>query len=176
MQPRRPYVGAGANAVAAGTVNIPGVFLGGNIAQGVFAYLISRQVVVQRRVRHHRDPQPGLPGGGLAYTDLTQAEGRRAVAMQARDEAREVARLTADYAETGQGRAADANRAASELADREAAFLEFEGQALVASARLCRVLNLDPSIRLHPSDAWIVPAADRPQPDARCPSCSPWPC
>ena len=33
------YVGAGSFAVAAGTVNIPGVFLGGNTAVGIFNYL-----------------------------------------------------------------------------------------------------------------------------------------
>jgi outer membrane protein TolC len=42
------YVGSGANAIGSGTVNIPGVFLGGNIATGIYAYLSSRQVVVQR--------------------------------------------------------------------------------------------------------------------------------
>src|SRR5271166_1807167 len=42
------YVGAGASAVAAGTVNIPGVFLGGNTAVGIFTYLESRQLVRQR--------------------------------------------------------------------------------------------------------------------------------
>ena len=28
---------------------------------------------------------------------------------------------------------------------------------LTASARLCQLLNLDPSIRLHPTDAFVVP-------------------
>ena len=68
------YVGAGANAVAAGTVNIPGVFLGGNIGQGIFAYLTTRQVVVQRRVRLAGDPEPGLPPGGPG---LLRADPRR---------------------------------------------------------------------------------------------------
>ena len=39
---------------------------------------------------------------------------------QARDEARLIARLTREYAEKGQGRVADANRAATQLARREA--------------------------------------------------------
>ena len=52
----------------------------------------------------------------LAYSELLRAEGRRAIALQVRDEARSVARLTAAYAASGQGRQADANRAATELA------------------------------------------------------------
>ncbi|WP_422928346.1 hypothetical protein [Singulisphaera sp. PoT] len=35
---------------------------------------------------------------------------------------------------------------------------------LTASARLCEVLNLDPSIRLHPTDAWVVPRPIVPDP------------
>ena len=41
------YVGAGSNAVAAGTVAIPGLLLTGNIADGLFRYLGSRQFVRQ---------------------------------------------------------------------------------------------------------------------------------
>ena len=41
------YVGAGANAVAAGTVTIPGCSLTGNVAEGIFRYLVARQVVRQ---------------------------------------------------------------------------------------------------------------------------------
>ena len=93
----------------------------------------------------------------LAYSELLRAEGRHAVALQAREEARAIARLTADYAVTGQGRVADANRAATELQRREAYIKQVESEVLTASARLCQLLNLDPSIRLHPTDAYVVP-------------------
>jgi outer membrane protein TolC len=99
-----------------------------------------------------------------AYCELIRAEGIRAVALQSRDEAREVARITAVYATTGQARVADANRAASELARREGQVLAAEGFIYTASAELCRVLNLDPSIRLHPTDAYLVPMPIVPDP------------
>ena len=38
------------------------------------------------------------------YMELLRAEGRRAVAVQTREEAREVARITANFAAFGQGR------------------------------------------------------------------------
>src|SRR4029077_8123682 len=41
------YIGAGAHAVAAGTVSIPGVFWAGNISENIYGYLTSRQVVEQ---------------------------------------------------------------------------------------------------------------------------------
>ncbi len=78
--------------------------------------------------------------------------------------ARVVARLTADYSKAGLGRPADANRAATQLARREADIQAAEAEILVASANLCRLLNLDPSIRLHPTDAVVVPQPLVPDP------------
>src|SRR5262249_37398984 len=43
-----------------------------------------------------------------------------------------------------------------------------EGEIGVASARLCEVLFLDPSIRLHPTDAWVVPTEIVPPPMPLC--------
>jgi outer membrane protein TolC len=158
------YVGAGANAIGSGTVNIPGVFLGGNIGQGIFAYLTSRQLVVQREAGSIAVRNQVFLQVALAYSELIRAEGIRAVSLQARDEARDVAKLTTAYAATGQGRPADANRAATELARREGQVLGAEGLVLTSSAELCRVLNLDPSIRLHPTDVYVVPLPIVPDP------------
>ena len=88
--------------------------------------------------------------------------------MQVRDEARVVARLTAAYAQEGRGRKADADRAATELARRETDFQAAEGDVLIASARLAEVINVDPSIRLHPTDAWVVPHPIVPDPIPVC--------
>ncbi len=151
------YVGAGAGAVAAGTVNIPGVFLGGNTAIGIFGYLTSRQLVRQREFENIAVRNQVFLQVTLAYSELLRSEARHAVALQARDEADAVAKLTADYAQTGQGRVADANRAATELQRREAYLKQVESELLRSSAELCAVLNLDPSIRLHPTDAYLVP-------------------
>ena len=158
------YVGAGANAIAAGTINIPGVFWGGNVGQGIFLYLTSKQVVRQREFATLAIRNQTFLSVTLNYAELIRAEGIRAISLQARDEAREVARLTGDFAITGQGRKADADRAATELARRIGEVYAAEGQILTASAELCQVLNLDPSIRLHPADASIVPLPIVPDP------------
>jgi outer membrane protein TolC len=151
------YVGAGAGAVAAGTVEVPGVVLQGNVAEGVFGFLISRQVVAQRQFATVAQRNQTFLAATLAYSELLRAEGHRAIALQVRDEARRVAELTGAYAAAGQGRQADAHRARTELDQREADVQAAEGEVLTASARLCYVLNLDPSLRLHPTDAWVVP-------------------
>jgi outer membrane protein TolC len=74
-----------------------------------------------------------------------------------RNDAVELARITAAYEKTGQGRKADADRAATELARREAALVDADGNVVQASAALCRLLHLDPSIRLHAIDNQVIP-------------------
>ena len=158
------FVGAGSNAVAAGTVNIPGVVLQGNVAEGIFLYLGSRQLVRQREFADLAARNQVLLRVALAYSELTRAEGKRAVAIQIRDDAEQVARITAEYADVGQGRRADADRAATYRAGREADIRRAEGEILVASSRLAALLNLEPSIRFHPTDAWVVPQPVVPEP------------
>lgn len=158
------YLGLGAGAVGAGTVNIPGVVWDGNLSQVIFASLVSRQVVRQRDFASVAIRNDVLLRVAAAYLELLRAEGRRVIAIQNRDEAREVARITANYAKAGQGRQADADRAATELEQRDADVLQAEGEVLTTSARLAQLLDLDPSIRLHVIDSWVVPAPIVPDP------------
>ena len=162
------YVGSGAFAVAAGTVSIPGVVLTGNVAEGLYRYLATRQVIVQREFANAAATNNTLLRVATDYCELIRAEGRRAVAEQLRDQADEVARITAAYARTGEGRLADADRARTEFARRKADVRQAEGEILIASARLCRTLNLDPSIRLHPTDAYAAPMSIIPDPIPLC--------
>jgi outer membrane protein TolC len=158
------YVGAGNNAVAAGSVVIPGLLLTGNVGEALFRYLIARQVVRQSEFNSLAVRNQAFLRVCEAYCDLLQAEGRRAIAEEITADAEEVAKITASYAKTGLGRPADADRAATELARRRAEIRQREGEMLTASAQLCRVLNLDPSIRLHPTDAYVVPVPIVPDP------------
>jgi outer membrane protein TolC len=160
------FVGAGSNAVAAGTVSIPGVYYAGNVGSGLYSYFASKQIVSQREYETVAIRNQMLLQVATAYSELLRAEGRRAARIQARDEARVVAKFTADYANTGLGRIADANRAATVLANWEASIQAAEAEILTASARLCQLLNLDPSIRLHPTDAVVVPQPLVPDPIA----------
>lgn len=158
------YVGAGTYPTAAGTVTIPGVVLIGNVGQGIFLYLLARQEVRKREFASIAERNQVFLRVCLAYCELIRAEGKHAIALQVRDKAANVARITAQYARTGQGREADARRAATFLARRQADVKQAEGEILSASSYLCRLLNLDPSIRLHPTDAAIVPLSIVPEP------------
>lgn len=158
------YVGLGANAVGAGTVNIPGIVWNVNLSQNIYGTLVARQLVQQREFADAAIRNDVFLRVTGAYLDLLRAEGRRAIFIKTREEAREVARVTANYAKTGQGRQADAERAATELQQRETDVLQAEGEILTASARLAQLLSLDPAVRLHASDGWVVPAPIVPNP------------
>lgn len=151
------YVGAGANAIAAGSVNIPGVMWNQNISQGIFTYLVARQTVRRTEFQSQAVRNETLKRVAVAYVELLRTAGRRAIAIKIRDDAAEIARLTAAFAKTGQGRQADADRAATELSRRENQLTLINGELRIASAMLARLLNLDPSIRLRPAETWVVP-------------------
>lgn len=158
------YYGLGANAVAAGTVNTPGLNYNLNVGTAWFGALQARQVLAQRTAAARAVENDTLLRVCLAYTELLRADGRRAVAATNRAEGAELARLTAAYARTGQGRKADADRAAVEVRRRDADLIQAEADTLTASARLAQLLNLDPSTRLRPVDGWVVPAPIVPDP------------
>src|SRR5262249_17750914 len=94
---------------------------------------------------------------GLAYTELLAAEGRRSIALQTRDEAAEVSRVTAAFATAGQVAQADADRAATERDRRQSDLAEAEAEALIAPARSAELWGLDRSLRLHPVEDRVVP-------------------
>jgi outer membrane protein TolC len=158
------YFGLGANAVGGSTVNIPGLFYNMNVGEAWYRFLITRQRVRTSEYNTEATRNDVLLRTCLAYLDLLGADGRRAIAARNREQAAEVARLTAEYANAKQGRKADADRAAVELRRREIEMTQAEGDMLTASARLCQILNLDPSTRLKPVDGWVVPASIVPDP------------
>lgn len=153
------FVGLGANAIAPGTVNVPGVMWNQNIGQGVVTFLVARQTVRQQQFTSEATRNNVLGRVATTYIDLLRAAGRRAVMLRLRDDAAEIARLTFEYANTGKGRPADADRAATELARRESELIVLEGELMVASSRLARLLSLDPSIELRPAESWLVPTS-----------------
>ncbi len=151
------YVGAGANAVGSGTVQIPGLVYSLNLSEAIFGYLVTRQDTRQAQFDRRAVDNNVLRVVSLAYTDLLRASGLRALAVLARNDTGEIARLTADYAKTGEGRPADANRAATEFARRDQELQEALAAEAQASHALVELLNLDPLLRLVPLQSQVVP-------------------
>jgi outer membrane protein TolC len=158
------YSGLGASAIGAGTVNIPGIVWAANVSDVWYGNLVSKQVVRQREFDSEAVRNDTLLRVASAYMELLRATGRHAVAEEVRSDAAEVARVTENFAKTGQGRQSDADRAATELQQRIADVVQAVGEMQLASARLCQLLSLDPSVRLLPMEQYVVPGTLVPEP------------
>ena len=169
------YLGAGASAVAAGTVTIPGVDWQLNISDTLFKALQARQVVRRRQFAQRAVENDMLLHIGLNYLQLVRAEGRRTLALRNLADSNDVVRLLNAYVKSGQGRQPDADRAMTDFYHRQAFLQQTEGDVLIASARLAELLDLPPEPRLHPREDRAVPSSPC-RPPFRCRNCSPSPC
>ena len=143
------YVGAGARAAGTGTVTIPGVWLFAHLGDAIYEPLAAAQRVAASQSDARAVHNTILRDVASAYLRLVGAEARLDVLQRGERDLAEVVRLTRVYAKNGQGRHADADRttANAELLRRQVR--EAEEDVAVASARLCRLLSLDPSNQLR---------------------------
>ncbi len=158
------YFGGGAGAVAAGTVGVPMIQYVLNVSEGLFNALAIRQNVRVQQFESLAVRNQMFLRVALAYMDLLRTEGRHLVARKNQEAAHEIARLTAVYAWTGQGKQSDADRAAAELAKRNDDVVQAEGEMLASSAKLAQLINVPPSLQLHIMDGWVVPTPVVPDP------------
>ena len=151
--------GLGFAATGAGTTPLPGV-----TAQFHFADAIFRPRVAQKRAWSASHAAGAalnrqLAEAAIAYTNLTGAFQRRAVMGQAHQQIAELAKLTRDFAEAGQGLQSDADRLATERMLVENRWVASEEEVAVASARLAESLHADPTVRFVPTDPTVAPIA-----------------
>ncbi len=158
------YLGLGAGAVSAGSVNVPGVAFSANLSDAWHNALIRRQIVRQRAFESDAVRNDMLLRVASAYLEVLRASGRQAIARQIRADAAEVAKVTATFVEGKVGRKADADRAATEHEQRKSELLQADADVVLASVRLGQLLGLDPSVRLLPMETQIMPGSLVPEP------------
>ncbi len=151
------YVGAGARAVGGGPPVTPGVWLFVHLGDAVYERLAAAQRVTARGGDAAAVQNAVLRDVAATYLDLAGAEARLAVLKRGGEEVGEVVRLTSEHARAGTGRKADADRATAtaELVHRDTH--RAEEDVAVASARLCRLLSLDPALGLHTAGGEVHP-------------------
>lgn len=94
----------------------------------------------------------------LAYLDLVEVYGRLAVNADTLARAEQVRTFARNARDAQLSKtAADVNRAETEVYNRRQERTDLVGRAGVASARLARLLLLQPSVELRPADATVVP-------------------
>jgi outer membrane protein TolC len=142
------YAGAGAAAVGAGTVGVPGVRVFVHLGDAFLEPAAARRHVAGRQLDAQATRNSVLLEVATTWFALAGASARLGANRQSEAEFTEIARLTTVQAEAGQGKKADADRARTELLLVQAMGQQIEGEVAVAAADLARLLSVDPSVPL----------------------------
>ncbi len=134
-----------------------GLFAEFRLADALYEPLAARQQTAAAENRVASVTNQVLHWVTQAYFDLVAAEAERLILQGIVREAEKLARLTSQFARTGQGLESDAARAEAELARRKAELAWATEQVRIASARLVRLLRLDPRVQLRPVNAPLAP-------------------
>lgn len=143
------YFGNGALAVGAGTVTIPGVRIIAHLSDAVYAPQIARDRVTSRDYNAIAVQNNVILEVATRYYTLVGAEARLLAIHQSEKDVEEVAKLSANFAKSGQGREGDAERARTEAMLLHIQAQGVEEEVNVAAAELSRLLSLDPATQLH---------------------------
>jgi outer membrane protein TolC len=157
------YSGLGAGGFGAGSPFIPGVYANFQLTDAIFQPLAARQFAAGRQRAAAAATNDALLNVSLAYLELLRANQDLAIAQQVRAEAQRLADVTAEYARTGEGLQADADRLQAELSVRRNDVLRGDEARRVASARLAQLLHIDPTVLLEPVEPAVVPIELVPQ-------------
>ena len=143
------YIGAGAKAVAAESVSIPGVNILTQLTDAWFEPMAAHQGLIGARFHAQATANEILLDVATLYIQLLGNQTILEMQRLSESQVHDVVEITRHYAEIGLGRDSDANRAFSQWKRRRADVLKAEEELAVTAARLANRLNLDPSARLH---------------------------
>lgn len=151
------FAGFGANAVGAGSPTVPGIVASFHLADAIHQPDITEHAAASRQYSATVAEQDAMLAAATGYLELLRANQELAIARDIESHANKLAELTKAYADTGQGLAADHDRARAELAVRRNEAARAEEMVQVASARLAQLLHIDPTVELLPTETNVVP-------------------
>ncbi|RLT01703.1 MAG: TolC family protein [Planctomycetota bacterium] len=151
------FGGLGANAVGAGSPMIPGIIASFHLTDAIHQPTITGHAAASRQYSATVAEQDVLLQTAIAYLELLRANQELAIARNIEQLAHKLTDLTKAYADTGQGLAADHDRARAELAVRRNESVRAEEGVQVAGARLAQLLHIDPSVELLPTETTVAP-------------------
>ncbi len=151
------YFGGGTRTLAAESLAIPAVNITSPLTEAIFEPLAALQGLNRARYENTATFNETLLEVAQLYLDLFAAQAVLDAQRLSEEQTREIVRTVASFAAAGQGRVADAERARTEWKLRQAEVQKAEEELAVASARLARRLNLDPSTQLRPMLAPVTP-------------------
>ena len=149
--------GLGAGAVGTSTTPYPGIVAKFHVVDAIFQPAIAQRSARAQEHAHNAVLNDQLLEAAVAYQELLRAHQLRAVAQQTLSGTQELVRLTTNYANTGQGTRADADRSLAELALRKNNVARSDEAIAVASARLAQVLSMNSVTQIVPVEDTLVP-------------------
>ena len=160
--------GMGVRAIGAGSPAVPGVVAEFRAADAIFQPRAAAHAASARQSATQAATNDTLLATALAYLDLLRAIQQVRIAEATRDNAQNLADLTATFARTGQGPQADADRAQTELVRRQNDVSRAREAAEVAAVRLAEVLSIEPTLKIVIQESTVVPI-DLVSPEAPAP-------
>lgn len=149
------FRGFGAGAVGAGDVQAAGLSLEIDIADAVFQRLVAEQNQAAARAASDANRNRVLLDVATAYLQVLYARTEMAIVTDSLRRAAELARVTLDYAEAGEGLLADAEMAAVQPLVWQRRRLAASEKLEAANVDLARLLHLDPGLHLEPLEETI---------------------
>jgi outer membrane protein TolC len=151
--------GLGAGAVAAGSTPVPGIIAHFHVSDALFQPRIAQKTAWARQHAATTALNDQLLRVALAYTSVLRAAQDISVLTESRQRTDELARLTRDFAESGQGLEADADRLATELILVDARLIEARESLAVATATLTEAVSLEVGCQVSLADPGLAPIA-----------------
>lgn len=149
--------GLGIGAVGAGRVRFPGVSANFKVNDAIMRPRIADRQLAASQFAATAESNEVMLQAALAYFELMRAFGQYTIAGETLDNAKELAELTRSFADSGEGLQADADRAQVELSLRENNVQQALEAIDTATARLAMQLSIDPTVRISPQEATVVP-------------------
>ncbi len=139
------------------------LFVGGgpqarfDLADAIYAPLAARQVVAAQLAAERVTANDTLLDVSLGYWELIRARAAVAISEEAVSNSRKLDELAQSYLKAGKLRAADAERARTELRGRTQELEAAQETGQVVSIRLAQLLRLDPFVMLEPAERQALP-------------------
>lgn len=149
--------GFGTGAAGAGTTPRPGLVARFHLADAIFRPKVAQKTAWASSHRAKGAMNTQLRDVAQAYNALVGAHQNESILKQTLDRTLELSKITADFADAGEGLQADADRLRTEAVLVETRLVEARERVAVASARLAQAISLDASQTILPTDVTAVP-------------------
>ncbi|QDT12513.1 TolC family protein [Stieleria marina] len=149
--------GLGAGATGAGTTTQPGLVARFHLADAIFQPKIACAIAGARQHSANAVVNRQLLEVALSYLDLLDAHQEARIIGESQLRTDNLAKVTADFAEAGEGLQSDADRMQTEAMLTKNRAMEIQAAISLASARLAQAISLNSHADIVPMDVTVLP-------------------